>query len=354
LEEIAKTEFPVIRNWGIFYMYLSKPVWENLGIDGERAIRKGLRAWAKWRGEGMRKVHMEEGLGPMNLESVRRFWLSVPVRAMGLGPARAKKFSPAVEDIMSRARAQPVTPYFHKSIAPNCPIYDVFKEANWWHGWAFCDATHIECLQGYVPEAVVEIHECLTKGDDFCNFWWIMTPTIPDEQIDRSAIEAKDNMEKANPVKTFLYYLNRDVEWTGALYYFLADALVKRFGEEGKRVVKSSLIDIGRRRGKEVKEKLVNAGLAVTWKNIFDNFDLPYKHVWKMNVETSNDRFEADVEHCPLAEVWNTLENKELGPMYCETMYASMFKELLGEETKVEIPQCKTKGASKCRFEFKT
>jgi hypothetical protein len=48
-----------------------------------------------------------------------------------------------------------------------------------------------------------------------------------------------------------------------------------------------------------MKEKLRKAGTAVTWKVIFDNFNLPYKHVWKMNVETSNDRFRADVETVP-------------------------------------------------------
>jgi len=355
LEEIAETEHPVIRNWGIIYMYLSKPFWENFGIEGEQAIRQGLRAWSKWRGEGMRKRHMEEGLGPINLGHVRRLWLKTPIRAYTRKkPDQQPKYSPIVEEAKSRAAAELVTPYFHKNIVPNCPIHNVFKEADWWHGWAFCDATHIECLQGYLPEAVVEIHEGLAKGDKYCNFTWLMIPTIPEEQIDWSPVEALENREKATPVETLLYYLERDVNWMGNLYYFLADSLIKRFGEEGKRQVKSALIEIGRRRGREVGEKLKSAGLDVTWKNILDNFDLPYKHVWKMKTEASDGHFTADVEYCPLAEVWNTQENNELGPMWCQTVYASMFKELLGEDAEIKIPQCKTEGTDKCRFEFKT
>ena len=206
----------------------------------------------------------------------------------------------------------------------------------------------------YHPNAIVNIHECLMKGDEVCDFKYMMIPEIPEEKIDRSGLEALEKKEKENPLEFAVFYLKRDTrDFIGNLYYCLADSLIKRFGEEGKRTVKSALIEIGRRRGRELKEKLKRAGLDMTWKNIFDNFDLPYKHVWKMKAEKSDGTFEAQVEYCPLAELWNGLENKEVGPMFCETIYDHMFKELLGENAKIKIPQALAKGANRCKFEFK-
>jgi hypothetical protein len=72
-----------------------------------------------------------------------------------------------------------------------------------------------------------------------------------------------------------------------------------------------------------------------------------------MNIKSSNGSFVADVGSCPLAEIWNGLENKNIGPMYCDTMYTTMFKEILNDQVKIKIPRCMTKGANKCRFEFK-
>jgi predicted hydrocarbon binding protein len=336
MEEHDKDLLASLRIWALVFLYFAKPAIEKLGTEGEKALRKGLRAYAKFRGARMRKTHMDMGL-PITLESARRYW-----------------------DLSGNSRSGTVkllagTPIEHQHDPPNldfiCPMFEVCKEANFEHyGYIYCDEAHQENWRAYHPRGVVEIHENLMKGDPYCNFDWIINE-IPVRKP--SAYAALEKLEKENPAQFAMRYHKGNSHATAILYYFLADALISRFEEEGERIVKSALIELGRRRGRELKENLRKAGLAATWKSIFDNFDLPYKHVWKMNIDKSNGSFIAEVEYCPLAEVWNGLENKNLGPMYCDTMYKSMFKELLNEEVEIKIPQCLTKGASKCRFEFK-
>jgi hypothetical protein len=329
---------------GFNYLYFAIPVLKKFGMEGEKTIRRALRAYSRSRGTYLREWHGKEGL-PINLKSAARTWFLIPAHDEATGRA-----DPRPSD-------EVVSPYYVAHKIPSCPMHDVLKEEGVEHyGYIYCDEVHLEVIKAYDTNAVVEIHENLMKGDEFCDFvWWMKPPhEIPEEKIDWSGYESLEKREKANPVQTALFYLKKDTwDVIGKLYYYLADASINRFGDEGKRMVKSALIEMGRRRGRELKEKLEKDRKDITWKNIFDNFDLPYKLVWKMKVEASNHKFIANVEYCPLAEIWNGLENKELGPMWCETMYTSMFKELFNEEGEIKIPQCLTEGANKCRFKFK-
>jgi predicted hydrocarbon binding protein len=347
LKQIEASTMDVLRGWGYLYLYLTRPVFEQWGIEGEKAIRKGLRSYGKGRGERLRKWHLEERL-PINLESAGIYWYYMSshdesTSKLGMGrPTREESLTPYHAGVRKRY------------LCLSCPFHDVLREANFQHyGYVYCEEIHHEVIMTYHPHAAVNIHECLMKGDDVCDFKYLMIPEIPEGEIDKSGLEALRKREKEHPVEFGLFFLKRDVyDFIGSLYYCLADAIVNRFGEKGRTHVKSALVEIGRRRGRELKGRLTRAGLDTTWKNIFDNFDLPYTSVWKMNLETHDRALKADVEYCPLAECWNQLENKDLGPMYCETIYDQMFKELFGERVKVKIPQSQAKGDSKCRFEF--
>ena len=52
---------------------LHAPLLHEFGFEGEKALRKGLRPYGRYRGERMRKWHESEGL-PINLESTILFW----------------------------------------------------------------------------------------------------------------------------------------------------------------------------------------------------------------------------------------------------------------------------------------
>jgi len=326
--------FMMTRVFGHIYLYLTRPVLERFGMEGEKAIRRGLRAFGKFRGGRIRKWHQAEGL-PINVESLMKFWDILSVRGCG-------------------AENPDFTPYFVEFETTHCPLHDVCKEADFEHyGYLYCDEIHQEVTMAYHPKANVEIHEGLMKGDPGCHFKFLMPVETPEEQIDKSGLRSLEKRVQENPTAFMRLMLRREAHVVGMLYYFLARAILDRFSLEGRSMVESSLREMGKRRGREIGERIERAGAELTWKTIFDHFDLGYTFAWEMKPEkTSHDRlFAAEVEDCPLAEIWKEIGDRELGPLYCDTMYTAMFKEL-SQEAKVTIPRCMSKGASACRFDF--
>jgi len=339
IEQLEDMErFLGTRVLGMVYLYLTKPVMEQFGMEGEKAIRKGLRALGKRRGERQRKWHEEEGL-PRNIESQSNFWDILSHRSCG---------------VINADRL--VTPYYSNYYATRCPgMHDVCKEANFEHyGYMYCDEMHLEAAMAYHPKIILEIHENLMKGDAVCHFMKMMPPEIPEDKIDKSPLIALQNRIKENPIEFTRLMLKREPHVVGLLYYFISKEVIERFGKDGRAIVKSALIEMGKKRGSELKERLQKAELETKWENIWDHFDLAYKYAWKITrKDTSDDRaFVAEVEDCPLAEVWNELNDRELGPMYCDTVYRAMFQEL-NARTEIKISQCIAKGASTCKFEFR-
>ena len=328
--------FFVGRMFGLTYVYLTRPTLQQFGMEGERTLRKGLRAFGRYRGERMRRWHEFEGL-PLNLESTILFWDVSSIETCGCaGPGMIVK------------------PYHLEFPATTCPLHDVNKEEKYEHyGYIYCDEIHQELWMAYDPSMVVEIHENLHKGDDHCWFKCRMEPGIADELIDKSAYQGLQQRILDQPLEYTRLYITRDTKLNSILYYFLADAIITRFGDDGRRIVKSALREIGRRRGNELRQKLLQSGAQVNWKNIFENFDLAYKYVWQMEtINQTENLFEAQVNYCPFAEVWNELENKEAGPFFCSEMYQGMFK-VFNEKADIQISQAISRGDKICKFDFR-
>jgi len=291
---------PVI---GQIFMYLARPALEQLGMDGEMAVRKGLRGFGNYRGQRIKRWHEKEGL-PLNLESLLKFWDIISISGCGADNPEAV-----------------FTPYYSEFTTTNCPLADVALEAGWSH-WAYlyCDEMHYECYKAYHPKAVVEIHENLNKGDSGCHFLQWMPEEIPEDQIDKSPMEALTKRVQENPIEFARLMLSREGNFVGMISHFLAKALIEKFDQKGKAMVESSMIELGKQRGRDLKARLDKAGVETTWENIWDKFDLTYKYAWKMNREEAGDdrSFIAEVEYCPLAEVWSELDDTAIGPVYCD------------------------------------
>ena len=72
-------------------MALTKPVLEKYPREGEMAIRQGLRAFGRFRGERLRKWHNELGL-PINMYSLITWWDIPSIRESGGIGEESKKF----------------------------------------------------------------------------------------------------------------------------------------------------------------------------------------------------------------------------------------------------------------------
>jgi hypothetical protein len=320
---------------GFTYLYLTRPVLETFGKEGEKAIRQGVRAFGKHRGERIGRWHEEENIGHKNIESLISYWDILSVKGCG-------------------TENPGVAPYIAEWWARHCPLHDVCREDDFerW-GYIYCDEMHYEAFAAYNPKITVEIHECLMKGDDGCHFRANMYPEIPEDDIDKTGLEALGKRITENQTAFQRLMLQREGSLIGMLYFHIAKAVIERFGRESRSVVESTLIEMARRRGQELKKKIEKTGLETTWENIWDQFDLGYKYGWQMQQEDIPDKrlFVGLVGYCPMNEVWREMGDKELGPLFCHTQYRVLFKEL-NPAAEINIHQCMSEGASACRFEF--
>ena len=82
-----------------------------------------------------------------------------------------------------------------------------------------------------------------------------MEPGIPDEKIDKTVYKQLQQKIVDQPLEYTRLYITRDTKLNSILYYFLADAIVTRFGDDGRRVVRNAVREIGRRRETELRQK---------------------------------------------------------------------------------------------------
>ena len=244
------------------------------------------------------------------------------------------------------------TPYHVTYPVYACSVRDVWKEENWeQYGYWYCDENHESIMKGYRKDGVVEIHLNLCKGDDRCSFEWMQIPAGP---VDNSATMALERKMADNPEPHAMQCLKRTVRIVGATYIFLAKAIVEHLGDEGKGLVRDAVTALGQRRARTIRERLRASGKTATVENIFSVFDLPYELMWDFRDAGSGERFKAKVDYCPLAELWQELGLRELGALYCDGMYESMFHvHALNSRAEVRIPECITRGDKHCTFDFK-
>lgn len=100
----------------------------------------------------------------------------------------------------------------------------------------------------------------------------------------------------------------------GLLFYHFAKTLVKELGEkQGKALVLKAVNSYGTERGKAIREKVLQAGLELTYENFGKFYDLPSSG-W----EYSDD----GTTYCCYAQAWTDRGVEDLGRLYCEVDFA--------------------------------
>jgi len=321
------------------YTYLARPALNRFGEDGEKAIRRGLRMYGNLRGKLMRKWHGQIEL-PINMESIHRAWY-------GSSYITAGKSSTIFEE------SAVFKPYFVQYKYAPCAFHDVWKEENFEReGYMYCDEIHQEVAMAYHPNAIVEIHENLNKGDQYCHFKWMMPPEIPAEEIDKSGYEEIEKNMKENPRQEFLSSLERQTKCCAIIYSCIANSLMNQFGKSGEKLVREALRDLGLKEAMRIKVKLKDAGKDLTVKNALYESSLPYGLLWNIDIRDFNGSVEADVEYCPHGEVWSEIGHEKQGSIYCQEIYENVFRGLY-EKATVNVISCMMKKDGRCKLEFK-
>ncbi|MEW5919859.1 MAG: L-2-amino-thiazoline-4-carboxylic acid hydrolase [Bacillota bacterium] len=112
-------------------------------------------------------------------------------------------------------------------------------------------------------------------------------------------------------------------EYAARLFYHLAGTVVERFGEEGAQAVRDAIHAFGVERGRRVRHKVEEAGLAVTQENEYKYHDLPIgSSAWQGETRQENNCHITHVTRCPFGNTWKELGANEIGLLYCDIDYA--------------------------------
>ena len=327
----------IMRAQAGMYMTMAQ---EAIHLDertGEKAIRGWMRAFGHWRGAEMRKGHQAMGY-PINMESIGRHW-----------------DNPSTFHIVDWQESGDFKPSDTKVYIPKlseCNHAQFYSDNDFWHyGHIFCEELHQSVAESYHPDAVVVIPIMLTKGDDRCEFRWMLPPNAgePERLLEKDDETYTDLWRADTPKKNALSSMLRAFRITGGYTFFMVKEMVSLFGEEGKFASRKALRRAGWIRGQMLKDLHFKYNEITSDYEFLNDFDHPLSCFGMMEVTKENGKGHAKVVSCPLDDVWNTLEGREFGSIYCEETYRAMLSEYLPKGT-FRLVKARSWGDSTCEM----
>ena len=302
----------LLRTSASMYMFIAEETILQFGASGEPLVRAHLREYGKWRGTEMRMAHQALGL-PINIETLNRHWDS----ASGFVGETDKG------DLYS-----PSAVHFD---VHDCPASVVWQAHSFWRwGHVYCDEFHESCASSYHPNCHVVIPRNLMKGDPYCVFRWTMAPT--DAEIDLGPVTELGKKLAANYVPKDRHdavekALKRGTRLHAGRYMTFARELLKK-GDAGEAVLRTALEKWSQYRGRLLRNE--HEGLfgtkPPTGETLFHDHDVPYQFLWDMEAQEKDGAYTLQVAHCPLAEVWQEYDALDIGRIYCQATYPSLYE----------------------------
>ena len=103
-----------------------------------------------------------------------------------------------------------------------------------------------------------------------------------------------------------------------ALFYYMADEMIKKYGDDAKFTILEGIRRFGEWRGQEIRKQVLAAGEELNLGNLFKYYDLPLWVAWHMEViEDSETQRVTEVSYCPMADTWEKLGASRIGAIYC-------------------------------------
>lgn len=135
------------------------------------------------------------------------------------------------------------------------------------------------------------------------------------------------------------------------LFHYFAEEAENTLGEEaGRALVTRAISNMGRERGKQIRQRVDAAGEEPTLENLFKFYDLPIGEAWQSQGGRVGDRFIKTYTYCPLAEVWKELGDEARGILYCDIDLAI----IEGYNPDITIRPVKNvqSGDERCEYEY--
>jgi len=139
----------------------------------------------------------------------------------------------------------------------------------------------------------------------------------------------------------------------GALYMFIARAVIGAYDATGEQVVRDGVRRIGRERGTVLRERHQREGRPLTLKSLMNDWDGPLVSTWVFedNEYLSDGVWHHDCRYCPYADVWAEFgrEGLALGLLYDVELHTTMYQ-TYHPGTIVRWDALKTRGDHLCKF----
>ncbi|MBI5445499.1 MAG: L-2-amino-thiazoline-4-carboxylic acid hydrolase [Deltaproteobacteria bacterium] len=104
----------------------------------------------------------------------------------------------------------------------------------------------------------------------------------------------------------------------------LAGPVLRQYGADGERLLRSALRDFGRARGARIRQRVDALRLAPDVENFSKCYDFPMLPGFEATREITPERKTALISLCPLAEQWKNSGEARLGLLYCEEVDAGI------------------------------
>jgi len=298
-----------VRLCGKLYMHLAKPVLGQFAQKGERTVRLALRRLGALRAGEMRAAHHALGK-PINMQSLTQCW------------DNAGNF--LVKDEMETdGNFRPQDSRYNVSY---CPVAEVWKEADF-HQWGhvYCDEFHQACASSYHPDGNVVVPINMMKGDEQCEFQWIMPPDAtelnlgePTELGKRLARDYRPSSDLEDAWMT----LRRSNRLFAIWFIALAGKIMEAHGEAP---VIEALRNWGEERGKSLRAWHQSKGIAISISNFMRHHDLPAAQVWSVKSgETPGGDLDLTIEGAPQDDAFADHDIGRLGALLYRESYPAM------------------------------
>lgn len=107
-------------------------------------------------------------------------------------------------------------------------------------------------------------------------------------------------------------------ELTALLYYHLTKAMIEDYGEDAQKTIIRAIQQFGEERGRDIAQRVKEAGLDLTIENLDRFYDMPIVAGWAPERQYGAGEKQSCTKNCTFADVWIKKGWKELGRLYCE------------------------------------
>lgn len=226
-------------SWSIIYEEMASALLHQCGIDGESALRQGIRRYGIERGNKMRERHLSLGM-KLNLKNLFSYF-DLP------------------SDPRFKREKISLTPQQRLSYTLICPIAQQWiNDGNKKLGRIYCEEFHHACFGAYAEKSQTNLAKTLTEdGDNYCCFSVYLRPGNMTPEERKAAFEEYD--ADYHLAENFQYDLGTHKDGYNRLsiliIYFIAAEAISKFGKRGETAAMQGIIQLREHLVRFMKER---------------------------------------------------------------------------------------------------